>query len=73
MLDDVLCSFDVTLINLFYMSVISFVVINLFNKFAICLFRDVSGTSQKHFSQVFVIFQKYPAKMWFPKGYYNIW
>ena len=29
MLDDVLCSFDVTLINLLYMSAIPFVVINL--------------------------------------------
>ena len=28
-----------------------------------CIFRDVSGTSQKHLSQVFVIFQKYPTKM----------
>ena len=28
-----------------------------------CLLRDVSETSQKHLSQVFVIFQKYPTKM----------
>ena len=28
-----------------------------------CLFRDVSETSQKHLSQVFVIFQKYPTKI----------
>ena len=28
-----------------------------------CLFRDVSETSQKHLPQVFVIFQKYPTKM----------
>ena len=35
MLDDVLCSFDVTLINLLFMLVIQFVIINLFNKFAI--------------------------------------
>ena len=28
-----------------------------------CLFRDVSDTSQKYLSQVFVIFQKYPTKM----------
>ena len=30
MLDDLLCSFDVTLINLLYMSAIPFVLINLF-------------------------------------------
>ena len=34
-LDDVLCSFDVTLINLLYISVVPFVVINPFNKFAV--------------------------------------
>ena len=28
-----------------------------------CLIRDVSETSQKHLSQAFVIFQKYPTKM----------
>ena len=28
-----------------------------------CIFRDVSETSQKHSSQVFVIFQKYSRKM----------
>ena len=28
-----------------------------------CLFRDVSETAQKHLSQVFVIFQKYPTEM----------
>ena len=26
-------------------------------------FHDVSDTSQKHLSQVFVMFQKYPTKM----------
>ena len=34
-LDDVLCSFDVTLINLLYISVVPVVVINPFNKFAV--------------------------------------
>ena len=34
MLDDVLCSFDVTLMNLLYILAILFVVLNLFNKFA---------------------------------------
>ena len=28
-----------------------------------CLFRDVSETSQKYLSQVFLVFQKYPTKM----------
>ena len=28
-----------------------------------CLFRDVSETSQKHLSQVFLVFQKYVTKM----------
>ena len=28
-----------------------------------CLFRDISGTSQKYPSQLFVTFQKYPMKM----------
>ena len=28
-----------------------------------CLFRDVSETSQKHLSQVFLVFQKYATKM----------
>ena len=28
-----------------------------------CQFRDVSETSQKYLSQVFVTFQKYPTKM----------
>ena len=35
MSDDVLCSFDVILINLLYMLAIPFLVINLFNKFTI--------------------------------------
>ena len=28
-----------------------------------CLFRDVSVTSHKHLSQVFLVFQKYPTRM----------